>query len=103
HVRVRTSGGVSLSNLQLALKNRKGREMISSRTRRNLATASIGALATLLWANSAAAQQQNACGPLIDGQVFCPSDGATYPEGIRYDAAGNITLNLGEGLSLAPV
>ncbi|SBV31745.1 exported protein of unknown function [uncultured Sphingopyxis sp.] len=77
--------------------------MISSRTRRILATTSIGAIATLLWANSAAAQQQNACGPLIDGQVFCPSDGATYPEGIRYDAAGNITLNLGEGLSLAPV
>lgn len=77
--------------------------MISSRTRRNIAAASLGALATLLWAHSAAAQQQDARGPLIDGQVFCPSDGAAYPEGIRYDAAGNIILDLGDGLSLAPV
>jgi len=77
--------------------------MISSRTRRNLATASIGALATLLCANAAAAQQQDACGPLVDGEVFCPSDGSAFPDGIRYDAAGNITLNLEGGLSLAPV
>lgn len=75
--------------------------MISSR-RRSLATASIGALATLLWANAAAAQQQDACGPLVDGEIFCPSDGAAYPDGIRYDAAGNITLNLEDGLSLDP-
>ena len=77
--------------------------MISSRTRRNLATASIGALTTLLCANAAAAQQQDACGPLVDGEVFCPSDGSAFPDGIRYDAAGNITLNLEDGLSLAPV
>ncbi|AJA08538.1 hypothetical protein SKP52_08095 [Sphingopyxis fribergensis] len=76
--------------------------MISSRARRNLATVSMGALATLLWANTAAAQAQDACGTLVDGEVFCPSDGADYPEGIRYDAPGNITLNLQDGLSLNP-
>lgn len=76
--------------------------MISNRARRNLATASMGALATLLSANTALAQAQDACGALIDGEAFCPSDGAAYPEGIRYDAPGNITLNLEDGLSLAP-
>lgn len=76
--------------------------MISHRARRNLATASTSVIAALLFASPAAAEQQNACGDLADGEISCPTDGAPYDQGIRYDAFGDITVNLGDGLSLAP-
>lgn len=76
--------------------------MISRRKRRNLASASPGAIAALLFASPAFAEQQNACGDLADGEISCPADGTRYDQGIRYDAFGDITVNLGDGLSLTP-
>lgn len=70
-------------------------------TRRHSAFASLGAIAAALSAVPAYAEQQNACGDPVDGEVHCPV-GAPLDHGIRYDVDGDIIVRLEDGLEIAP-
>lgn len=70
-------------------------------TRRQFAAASLGAIAAALSAVPAYADQQNACGDPVDGEVHCPA-GAPLDQGVRYDVDGDIIVRLEDGLEIAP-
>ncbi len=74
---------------------------MASGANRYFGSASLIGLAALLCQSPAAAEQQDACGPLVDGAVTCP-EAQNYDQGIRYDAPGDIRIIFEGEQQLAP-
>jgi outer membrane autotransporter protein len=66
------------------------------------ASVSAGALAVALVAAAAPAKAADQCGAPTGGVVECDSSDAPFPTGIEYFVGDNLTVNVEDGLTVAP-
>ena len=101
-MRVSSGGGVKPTTGQLWLHFQKGRPLMlhSRRSSYLKSSASVGALAIVLLAASPALADQ--CGTPSGGVVDCNEADAPFPTGIDYAVDGDLTLNVADGLTVAP-
>ena len=86
------------SDLKTAAAPRQG----LSRNRLKVGTALGGALAATLFFHPTVSLAQDACGPVVSGEVICASEGSPYADGIRYETTDptpqDLTVVLDDGV-----